>query len=85
MCTDDKENSFDLEHLAQRRRKWLLTIAFFPCPVEGTQAILLADIEREEEPLRDAQGHLQYYCPTCHCITSVDKDRNVVPRGDAIP
>ena len=85
MCTDDEENLFDQEHLAQRRRKWLLTIASFPCPVEETQAILLVDVGNEKKPLRDTHGHLQYYCPTCYTIISVDKSRNVVPREDATP
>ena len=29
MCTDDEENTLDQEHLAQLRRKWLASIAYF--------------------------------------------------------
>lgn len=82
---DEEENSFDQEHLEQLRRKWLLRLQHFPCPNEGAQAILLVDVETENEPLRDEHGHLQYYCPLCHTVTSVDKDRNSVPRGDDTP
>ena len=78
MCTDDEENTLDQEHLVQLRRKWLASIAYFSCPNESTQAILIVDVETEEEPLRDARGNLQYYCPTCHVVTIVDNERKVV-------
>ena len=79
---DEEENLFDQEHLEQLKRKRLMKIAYFPCPNEGAQAILIVDVETEEEPLRDAQGYLQYYCPLCHTVTSVDTHGNGVPHKE---
>jgi hypothetical protein len=46
------------------------------CPHCRKTAKLIADIE-EQEPRRNKEGNLQYYCPSCDTKFSVDRRGNI--------
>lgn len=49
-----------------------------PCPHCSSAALLLADLETEMEPLRDAKGNRQYYCISCQRSFAVNEYGEVV-------
>ena len=53
-------------------------IKYHTCPVDEEDAILLVDVETEAIPSTDAEGNIQYYCPSGSHTFSVDEDGVVV-------
>ena len=53
-------------------------IKYHTCPVDEEEAIILVDVETEAIPSIDAEGNIQYYCPSGSHTFSVDEDGVVV-------
>jgi hypothetical protein len=51
---------------------------YYPCPIDGDDAILLVDVETETIPVTDEDGNTLYYCPEGEHVFATNGDKALI-------